>query len=158
MRQLLLVPILCCSLVLFTGCSATIPKSYDFVQELSLSKLQKAIMQFFQSYPVSESNNAEVVADSACQYQQHQAFYQQGLVEAQTLVIRAQAMPDKQASAKPYEQLLDSLYALREEHQQACFTRLQVELHRQRFVEILGYLGGRGSAPRAQRVLRVPEV
>ena len=95
-------------------------------------------MQFFQSYPVLESNNAEVVADSACQYQQHQAFYQHGLVDAQTLVIRAQAVEQGYASAKSYEALLQSLYTLRAEHQQACFTQPQVELHRQRFVEILG--------------------
>ena len=138
MRRLLLVPVLCFSLLMLAGCSATIPKSYDFVQELSLHKLQDAIMQFFHAYPVLESNNLAVAGDTACQYQQHQAFYQQGLVDAQTLVIRAQAMPDKQTSAKQYEQLLDSLYALRKEHQQACFTGPQVELHRQRFVEILG--------------------
>ena len=129
------------SVGLLTGCSATIPKPYDFVQALSLDRLQQEIMAFFQSYPTLKSSNLQVSDNSACQYQQHQAFYQQGLVDAHTLVVRAQAVPDQQVSAQPYEELLGSLYSLREKHQQACFTEPQVAMHRQRFVEILGYLG-----------------
>jgi len=136
MRRCLLLVIL--NVGLLSACSATIPKPYDLVQALSLDSLQQSIMEFFQSYPILTSNKQVVSGNSACQYQQHQAFYKQGLMDAHTLVVRAQAVPQGQASVKPYEELLGNLYSLRAEHQQACFTQPQVELHRQRFAEILG--------------------